>query len=339
MILSPKVSIIIPVYNAEKYIHKCIDSILNQTFLDFEIILIDDGSKDTSAKICDEYVLKDSRVKVCHMLNSGVSAARNKGIELATGSHITFIDADDWIEDFFLQRFNEILKDDEIDLIVSGYCYEYVSNKPQQKYSLPNQKAKTKIELAAVIPELEYNRMLSSVWGKLYRRDIIINNKLVFDTTISFGEDTIFSWSYLLVINSVAVTNAIGYHYVQYDELTLTKKLYGYDITTKIKDKSYELRKQILEKYDLLPNKKFLNTIQGEYIMMSILANLSMYDLGFKNDKKYRHEKWLELSNNSYLYDMPSQSRFIKTIQFLLYYKQINVLDLVLKGRNLIVKK
>jgi len=162
---------------------------------------------------------------------------------------------------------------------------------------------------------------------------------LVFDTTISFGEDTIFSWSYLLVINSVAVTNAIGYHYVQYDELTLTKKLYGYDITTKIKDKSYELRKQILEKYDLLPNKKFLNTIQGEYIMMSILANLSMYDLGFKNDKKYRHEKWLELSNNSYLYDMPSQSRFIKTIQFLLYYKQINVLDLVLKGRNLIVKK
>lgn len=339
MILFPKVSIVIPVYNAQKYLHKCIDSILNQTFLDFEVLLIDDGSKDTSAEICDEYALRDSRVKVCHIPNSGVSAARNKGIELASGTHIAFVDADDWIENIFLERFDEILSYDKIDLIVCGYCYEYVSNKPLQYYSLPNQKAKTKIQLGEVIPELEYNRMLSSVWGKLYRRDIIVNNKLSFDTTISFGEDTIFTWSYLFLVDSIAVTNTIGYHYVQYDELTLTKKVYGYDITKKIKDKSFELRLQILEKYDLFANKKFLNAIQGEYIMMSILANLSMYDLVFRKDKKERFENWLELANNSHLHDMYVQSRFIKTVQFLLLYKQINVLDLVLKSRNLIVRK
>ncbi|RTZ00903.1 glycosyltransferase [Flavobacterium sp. RSP49] len=339
MIAFLQVSIVVPVYNAHKYLHKCIDSILDQTFLDFELLLVNDGSLDGSAEICEEYAQKDSRVKVCHIPNSGVSAARNKGIELASGIHIAFVDADDWIENFFLERFYEILRHDEIDLIVCGYCYEYVSNKPRHCYSLSDQKAKTKNQLGQVIPELEYNRMISTVWGKLYRRDIIVNNKLSFDTTISFGEDTIFTWSYLFLVNSIAVTDTIGYHYVQYDEITLTKKLYGCDITKKTRDKSYELRIQIFEKYDLFSNNRFLNAIQGEYIMMSILANLSMYNLAFRKVKKERYENWLELANNSYLQDMYIQSRFIKIVRILLFYKQINVLDLVLKSRNLIIEK
>lgn len=94
----PKISIIVPVYNVEKYLRKCIDSILNQTFKDFELILIDDGSTDESGKICDEYNLKDNRIKVIHKENGGLSSARNAGLDIAQGEYIGFVDSDDWIE-------------------------------------------------------------------------------------------------------------------------------------------------------------------------------------------------------------------------------------------------
>ena len=102
----PKISVIIPVYNAEKTLHRCIDSILAQTFSDFEVLLIDDGSKDKSGEICDEYARKDSRIKVCHKENGGVSSARNMGLDNAKGEWITFVDADDYIASDFLSAIN-----------------------------------------------------------------------------------------------------------------------------------------------------------------------------------------------------------------------------------------
>ena len=94
----PTISIIVPVYNSEKYLDACIDSILSQSFRDFELILVDDGSKDSSAQICDEYASQDTRVRVIHKANGGVSAARNDGLDIAKGEYITFIDSDDWVE-------------------------------------------------------------------------------------------------------------------------------------------------------------------------------------------------------------------------------------------------
>lgn len=101
---SPKISIIVPVYNVEQYLENCINSVLNQSFRNFQLILVDDGSKDSSGEICDRFVQKDSRVKVIHKSNAGVSAARNAGIDIATGQFICFIDSDDWIESEYLQK-------------------------------------------------------------------------------------------------------------------------------------------------------------------------------------------------------------------------------------------
>ena len=98
----PQISIIVPVYNSEKYLGVCIDSILSQSFRDFELILVDDGSKDSSAQICDEYASQDKRVRVIHKVNGGVSAARNDGLDIAKGEYVTFIDSDDWVEREFL---------------------------------------------------------------------------------------------------------------------------------------------------------------------------------------------------------------------------------------------
>ena len=98
-----QISIIVPVYNSEKYLDACIDSILSQSFRDFELILVDDGSKDSSAQICDEYASQDTRVRVIHKANGGVSAARNDGLDIAKGEYITFIDSDDWVEREYLE--------------------------------------------------------------------------------------------------------------------------------------------------------------------------------------------------------------------------------------------
>ena len=103
------ISVIVPVYNVEKYLNKCIDSIINQTYKNLEIILVDDGSQDSSGKICDEYTKKDNRIKVIHKENGGVSSARNIGLNNATGEWIAFIDADDWVDEEYLQTlFNRI---------------------------------------------------------------------------------------------------------------------------------------------------------------------------------------------------------------------------------------
>lgn len=122
--LSPIFSIIVPVYNVERYLRKCIESILNQSFANFELLLVDDGSTDNSGRICDEYANGDSRIKVIHKVNEGVSIARNTGINMATGALVTFIDSDDWIEDDYLQTIFDEGGDSDILFFGSFWHYE-----------------------------------------------------------------------------------------------------------------------------------------------------------------------------------------------------------------------
>ena len=119
--MNPKVSIIVPVYNAQDYLEKCLDSILNQTLNDFEVILVNDGSKDNSPIICDEYAKKDSRIRVIHQINKGVSYARNRGLDLATGDYIGFVDPDDYIDCHMYQRLYDIILEESADISWCGY--------------------------------------------------------------------------------------------------------------------------------------------------------------------------------------------------------------------------
>lgn len=122
---SPTISVIIPVYNAEKYLRRCIDSVLSQTFTDFELLLIDDGSKDKSGAICDEYAAKDSRVRVFHKENGGVSSARNMGLDNACGNYIAFVDADDWIDGNMYYEMFAAINESKSDIVCCDYLYEY----------------------------------------------------------------------------------------------------------------------------------------------------------------------------------------------------------------------
>ena len=182
----PVFSIIVPVYKTEQYIERCVTSILNQTYKDFELILIDDGSPDRCPRMCDEYQKLDSRVKVIHKKNGGVSSARNCGLEIARGTFVWFVDSDDYIEPFSLQQLFEAQKEKEADL--------YVFNTQQVQSFYTG-------DINQFFKKYYFTYVLGfEPWNKLYRREIIQKNHLEFDVQETIGEDLLFNINYYKTI-------------------------------------------------------------------------------------------------------------------------------------------
>lgn len=204
---SPEISVIVPVYNAEKFLNQCIDSILTQDFSDFELLLIDDGSKDKSGKICDAYAQKDRRVKVFHKENEGVSAARNLGIDNAKGEYIAFIDSDDYID---ADYFSILMKDDIFDLVVTGYTEIYPFKNSFSFDNVVSAESKISCMLASCLN----NELLFRVpWCKRYKLSILKANSVYFNPSLKYAEDTIFVFTYLLFCHNLSFRSGIPYHY------------------------------------------------------------------------------------------------------------------------------
>ena len=160
-----KVSVIVPVYNVEKYIHKCVDSVLNQTLQDLEIILVDDGTKDNSGIICDEYAQKDARVQVIHKVNGGLSDARNTGMKVATSDYILFVDSDDYIKEDMVERLYDLAVRYEVDMSCCGVYNVYSSvTKPQcdtlEEFLCDNVEAFAHILVGQKIPGTICNKLI-----------------------------------------------------------------------------------------------------------------------------------------------------------------------------------
>lgn len=216
----PKVSIIVPVYNVEKYLPRCIDSILNQTFSDFELILVDDGSPDNCGAICDEYVAKDSRVVVIHKENGGVSSARNAGLSVAIGSHILFIDSDDYVENTYVAS----LIDNQSDLTCCGFVAE--DELGQKLYAHKHSYIYYPTGASIDYAKLYERNVLYSPYCKLLKNSVIQKNNLRFPEGITWGEDGMFIADYLQFVQSLTVLEYTGYHYVKYkSENSLSTKV------------------------------------------------------------------------------------------------------------------
>lgn len=213
---SPKISVIVPVYNVEKYLPRCIDSILSQTFTDFELLLIDDGSPDNSGNICDEYALKDKRVRVFHKPNGGVSSARNLGIERTLGEWITFIDADDYIEQDFLS----IPEDAIEDLLIQNY--KVLKNGSDSCFDFE----RVCISQSQILPLLNENlvkRIFRVPWAKFFKKTIIEENEIRFLHDVKIGEDSLFMLDYLFYVNSVRYLSSGIYIYIKGENETINK--------------------------------------------------------------------------------------------------------------------
>ncbi len=198
------ISVIVPVFNTEPYIHQCLDSILNQTYRDLEIILIDDGSSDKCGEICDEYGKRDNRIRVFHTTNNGVSAARNLGLHEAKGAYIGFVDSDDWIDLNMYKVLLESLEESGADISICGV---YWNNKRGTSYNVHNQKIYNGTETLIALIDQKIN---SYVWNKLYSKEVFSN---VFFPIKKNYEDAaimhlVFSHAKRVVVNSIPM-----YHY------------------------------------------------------------------------------------------------------------------------------
>ena len=212
-----KISIIIPVYNAEKYISRCIESVLAQTFTDWELILVDDGSKDSSLSICESFANTNSRIKIISQKNSGPSAARNKGLEIAKGEYICFIDADDWFDKELLKAYTDALTITKWDIIFQSFIRETIDgNELSTVFSTSmDTDAYTKEE---IICKLYKEHVYGWSWCKMFRRYIIEKYKIRFDESLNLWEDELFTSQFLKYASSVKTIDCKHYHYVQYKQ-------------------------------------------------------------------------------------------------------------------------
>lgn len=205
----PKISVIVPIYNVEKYLSCCIDSILAQTYTDFELLLIDDGSSDGSGKICDEYAKKDIRIKVFHKENGGVSSARNVGLDNARGEWVAFVDSDDTLDVDFL-RYSLLDIPDFVDIVFLSWA----------------EKENGKIVYEKVLPDTVYDSgnlhktfsetdivSMGVPWGRIYKMSVIQNYNLRFDIDLPISEDRLFFYEYIIHSRGILLRSHIGYFF------------------------------------------------------------------------------------------------------------------------------
>lgn len=212
--MNPTVSIIVPIYNAEKYLNRCIDSILNQEYTDFELILANDGSKDSSGQICDEYAAKDKRVRVIHKENSGVSDTRNQAIDLATGTYLQFLDSDDWITPDATKLLVRAAEEHGCDFVIADF-YRVVGERLSHKGDIEEDGVMTQEEFAAHMMENPADFYYGVLWNKLYRRDIVEEHHLRMDTEISWCEDFMFNLEYIRYAKVFYALQVPIYYYVK----------------------------------------------------------------------------------------------------------------------------
>ena len=206
-----EVSIIVPVYNVEKYLNKCISSILEQSFTDFELILVDDGSKDNSGRICDEYKDRDSRIKVMHQGNGGLSAARNIGIELSEGRYVTFIDSDDFIHPNMLETLYNNILESEAEISICDYHLVYEGKEISPKVGDNNTRLYTNIEGVKRIVEKSEASMIIAC-SKLYRRSLFCDIRF---PAGKCHEDEFVTYKLFYKSSKIVVTEAKLYYYLK----------------------------------------------------------------------------------------------------------------------------
>ena len=190
------VSIIVPIYNAEQYLRRCVDSILNQEYTDYELLLVNDGSTDASGDICEEYGDRDPRVIVIQKENTGVSDSRNRALDRARGKYLQFLDSDDWITPDATRLFVRAAEEYGCDMVISDF-YRVVGERLSPKGDIEEEGVLTREEFAAHMMENPADFYYGVLWNKLYRRDIVEEHKLRMDTDISWCEDFMFNLEYI----------------------------------------------------------------------------------------------------------------------------------------------
>ncbi len=265
---SPQVSIIVPIYNVEKYLSKCLDSLINQTFREIEIILIDDGSKDSSGYICDKYAHRDKRIKVIHKNNEGVSIARNVGLNCAQGKWISFVDSDDWVN---LDMYEILInKAQDCDLIYFPLIEQFKDGTTRVN-SMPAFFSENRTLVEKNILLLKNNCVFCEFFGwtcnKLFKNEIIKRYNLLFDSCLSYREDEVFTLNYCKYIHSLQFLPIPLYNYRRhFSGLTTRKK----------KSEDFYLLGMYIKKSELYFSNKDLVNFELQRVYLCLLNSINL---------------------------------------------------------------
>lgn len=335
--MNPYLSIIVPVYKVEPYLHQCIDSILAQTFNDFELILVDDGSPDKCPHICDEYVEKDKRIKVIHKNNGGLVSARIAGLKAADGRYIGYVDSDDWIEKDMYKQLCEASQLYRSDIVICDVIHSY-QNKEIRGIQMIEPGLYDKNDMKRLIyPCMLYQGsfykfgIYPALWNKIFRKELLEKNQYNVNEIIRLGEDTACTYPCLLDAGSIYVLNKkYLYHYRQiessmtsnYDEKFFDRILLLFKLLKKMnKEKAV---------FDLTPQLNYYLT----YLMILGLHNENSI---YNKKSSYEKRKFIkDILVNNYINDavnnislkgFPLKS---KLYIWLLQRKQINILFMIM---------
>lgn len=316
------ISIIIPVYNAEKYLRKCIGSVIAQTCKDWEMILINDGSKDDSLAICQEYAEMDERIRVIDKENGGPSSARNKGLEEARGKYVYFMDADDWIEKNFLESFfnlNLNPNDDNYDIIFQGFVRESSGGREDKSFAM---NADTSImSKEEIICRLYKEHVYGWSWCKLFRREIIDKYHLRFDESLRLWEDELFTTEFLQHADKIKTINSHLYHYICHTESIMHTN-----------DKRYEkvfLSKRMIEALEPIANRElwtYVNDVYNKELKYTLIMSL-------KNENFYKCDFQIKTQILDIYYDRCNKFPELKRYNVLRNKFSYTIAELILQTR------
>jgi len=293
-------SVIIPVYNMEQLLARCLDSLINQTYKDIEIILINDGSTDNSGKICDKYKLKNSRIIVIHQENAGVSAARNSGLDKANGDYISFVDPDDWVDPDMYSILAESIHKKEADIIrFNAYRKNEIINRLPFKNEYSEEQLDEKIILPLIGSETFGGMFILGVlWLHLFKREVIEKNNIRFNKKLRRCEDRLFTLTVILHARNIVFIDPVLYHY-EVNEGSLSNK---YDPLRWEQEKIYltELQKE----YTNFKPGEFVERadirIKSEYLLRAVTSinNEFFSDNRKRFFSKYRNTKGIINNTN-----------------------------------------
>ena len=329
-----KVSVIVPVYTVEKYLSRCVDSIINQTLKEIEIILVDDGSPDQSPQICDEYALKDQRIQVIHKQNGGLASARNTGLKVAQGDYIFFVDSDDWLELDGLQLLYEKAIEYDVDFV----RYRAIrTGWPGLEYNAPCMLEKPReIEggfydrkriVNDIYPKLIATPQLTmgpivGAWGSLYKRKFLIDNNLFFYEEVKFSEDLIFSANVVRKANSFYYFDKASVYHYFYNTTSISKSF------RKDRWESCKYLIQLFEK-DFSNNSDYDFTLQLNYLRWFCIF-LALNERRYLTDKKEKRDYCKKMVQSNSVkrtelklkyYDVSFKQKFLMIMIKLGFYK------------------
>lgn len=290
--LSPTISIIIPVFNAEKYLSQCIESVINQTYRDFELLLIDDGSNDLSGTICDQYALKDPRIRVCHQPNLGASAARNAGIDQAKCGWICFIDSDDYIGENYISAFiaQGILKEDCLYMqgrkLISDIDGSVLHSQDYPDLLVDNRNMREVYR--------QYNFLANSgPVEKLFNKNLLDKIHLRFRTDLTVREDAMFVYTYRAHMTSIQLISTSEYYYRQaFQRTSLSHKNHPYETFMILRRELPPLVRKVLEKWKIidLPQAQDVLSYYKDRTCLSIIKSIYAYCIPRPKRLKALHE-------------------------------------------------